>query len=234
MGLGDAMPVSTPRERPLIFSGPSVIQIQKGLKTQTRRTKGLERINENPNDWSFCCRQDGIFHFINESDQHVSLRLLCPYGVPGDRLWVREMFREFDDGDVFYRTHFGNSIPVHADDDPAVRKWQSSMFMPRKFSRLILEITDVRVQRVQEISEEDAKAEGMIGSPLNGKVWYRDNFAGFWDSINAKRYPKTSHNPKKLTATLKDERKRGIYSWHSNPWMWAISFRRIAEALYVS
>jgi len=78
--------------------------------------------------------------------------------------------------------------------------------MPRWASRITLEVTDVRVQRVQEISEEDANAEGMVGSPLHGKFWYRENFAGLWDTINAKRG----------------------HPWASNPWVWAITFQRLA------
>jgi hypothetical protein len=124
-----------------------------------------------------------------------------PYGQPGDRLWVRETFAT-GYGAVFYK----------ADDDLAtcgmVVPWKPSIFMPRELSRITLEIAGVRVERVQDISEKDARAEGC--EPMHrddlGQTFrtYRRGYQSLWDSINAKRG----------------------YGWDANPWVWVIEFRR--------
>ena len=162
----------------------------------------------------------------------------CPYGVPGDRLWVREAFavREHDgedainpDGRKFSEvcysatprvgirtpplvfeskpydpmTYLDESTPLEQHSLGWPLKWRSPILMPRRFARLVLEVTEVRVERLQGISDEDANAEG------HGMTWGRGcfhrSFAGGWDELNAKRG----------------------YSWDSNPWVWVVSFRRI-------
>jgi hypothetical protein len=135
---------------------------------------------------------------------------LCPYGDPGDLLWVRESFVTTPayDGlgstDVLYRED-----PMYDGMQPGdfAWRWKPSIHMPRKFSRITLRITGVRVQRVREITDEEAIAEGVqvAGRPevnelSQGKFVHA--FGSLWDSINAKR----------------------SYSWESNPWVWAISF----------
>jgi hypothetical protein len=127
-------------------------------------------------------------------------RVFCPYGVAGDQLWVKETFCK--DGDkIAFRDDGWIGCP--SDDG----KWTPSIFMPRAASRIQLEVTEVRVQRVQEISEEDAIAEGVEGhrpSVVDGRM-YRRPYEILWDSINAKRG----------------------FGWAVNPWVWAITFRRI-------
>jgi hypothetical protein len=124
-----------------------------------------------------------------------------PYGIPGDRLWVRETWtpdcvsedaaKELGRAPVHYRAD--GEAPEYLN-----LKWRPSIFLPRKYSRITLEITDVRVQRLQEISEDDAQAEG--------RSLVKDSPLGYlpdtWDSINAKRG----------------------FGWGANPWVWAISF----------
>jgi hypothetical protein len=123
-----------------------------------------------------------------------------------------------------------------------------SIFMPRWASRITLEITDVRVQRVQEISEEDARDEGIqrqLLPDLKGNRFHwgdvtrdrcataKDAFRALWDSINGKRAgktDKTSHSPRKRGATVKVEEKLARlapYCWSANPWVWAITFKRV-------
>jgi hypothetical protein len=138
----------------------------------------------------------------------------CPYGQPGDLLWVRETFaKRYTDAE---RDFFADSIMYRADGGCIIEpRWTPAIHMPRWASRLTLRITDVRVQRVNEITEEDAKAEGIEfsgGYYLGGihavkgtlQCWptAREAFTHVWDSINAKRG----------------------YSWESNPWVWAITF----------
>lgn len=146
----------------------------------------------------------------------------CPYGNVGDVLWVRETWCS---GDCFYQLHENDtpSVVAYRADKSAIRfnaltphpiperdiqtwnwnkvTWRPSIFMPRWASRLKLRITDVRVQRLQDISEEDALAEGVEDSADHS---HRDWFSRLWDGINGKTYP-----------------------WESNPWVWAVSFERI-------
>jgi len=202
--------VST-KERPILFSGPMVRAILDGSKTQTRRVakhplaQAAVRINSYKGQSEFdCILPDGTGGIIQ-----------CPYGNPGDRLWVRETFAQDVagcPGGISYRAdHFDpkGDGPAHP------MKWRPSIFLPRRGSRILLEITDVRVQRLQEISEGDARAEGVsdggclscgnpepcgCGSPQPDA---RDGFAWLWQSIH------------------------GSDGWHANPWVWAITFRRL-------
>jgi hypothetical protein len=218
--------MKTSKERPIIFQGWGMVAIRENRKIQTRRIAQFKPMpSEQGLDVTVPSLKLGtymtghpetgyvLYSMRGSCWNQVTERLFCPYGVPGDRLWVRETFREFDDGDVFYRADFGKSIPVHADDDPAIWKWQSSMFMPRRLARTLLEITEVRVQRVQEISEEDAKAEGVVfyrvAKESDPHDWYPEGYKASyrlgWDAINAKRG----------------------FGWNVNPWVWVISFRRL-------
>lgn len=126
----------------------------------------------------------------------------CPYGTVGDRLWVRETWLQVPAGIAFRADggdHYGAGGKL---------KWRPSIFMPRAASRITLEVTGVRVERLQGISEDDAEAEGVAAEPHNGSCVDRRCFvkayASLWDSLNAKRSP-----------------------WSSNPWVWVLSFRRI-------
>lgn len=138
----------------------------------------------------------------------------CPYGIPGDLIYVRESFAfgaGYDDmppRDVPQESHIRRWFK--ADTNQRIidgrGKWRPPMFMPRWVSRYTLRITDVRVQRVQDITNEDAVAEG-IGTPRDIRYVAQDCFKPLWDSINADRG----------------------YSWESNPWVWAITFEPIAQ-----
>lgn len=203
------------KERPIIFSAPMVRAILEGRKTQTRRVVTLPR-------WVEPCNEDHDFELDGEPEwPHAISRktgclaaMECPYGQPGDRLWVRETWHSSPHFDCLYRSDY--------DDGAVLAKvvahggWRPSIFMPREFSRITLEIIDVRVQRLQEISANDVLAEGFIfstkfelGTGYGLPNWSRGvehsaAFAALWDEINAKRAP-----------------------WASNPWVWAITFRRI-------
>lgn len=213
------------KERPILFSSPMVLAILEGRKTQTRRIMNLIEFQPctasgDGWDWDFRDRR-GRWNSYTTKQLVESKR--NPYGTPGDRLWVRETWGRCDRDRVIYR----------ADDIDALAKernwvswptWRPSIFMPRWASRITLEVTEVRVQRLHEISEEDAKAEGVTPyTPPDGHISldqrvpgpgfdrcrlgdqpHRLPFADLWDTINGKRAP-----------------------WSSNPWVWAISFRRV-------
>ncbi|MFN3323437.1 MAG: hypothetical protein ACK5AZ_08075 [Bryobacteraceae bacterium] len=192
------------KERPIIFSGPMVRAILDGRKTQTRRV-----VRPQPKA---------------PMGPERKMRS-CPYGAPGERLWVRETFcvescrevgyypppfgdgrpiRHIYDGDEWLwweQPHYRSTDPTPQLDigvgDPGVR-WRPPMFMPRWASRITLQISKVRVERLQEIRLEDAWAEGI--PPDSGDAIAA--FADIWDRINAKRG----------------------FGWDANPWVWVVQF----------
>lgn len=141
---------------------------------------------------------------------------LCPYGQVRDHLWVRETFSM--NHSTHYATRQGNApsgILYRASWDKDTdyydrpfdgdRKWRPSIFMPRAYSRITLEITDIRVERLKDVSDEDAMREGIhaLGQGI-GEMSAREVFSKLWDTINGKRA-----------------------SWESNPWVWVITFKKI-------
>jgi hypothetical protein len=169
-------------------------------KTQTRRVMKLDEITA-----------AGIRGIMRGTGPVFAF---CPYGQPGDRLWVREAFfaedglalrREHQRGQVYYRANV--NIPVSF-------KWKPSIHMPRWASRITLEITKVRVERVQEISEEDVRAEGI---QVVGYGDYPDQFSG-------------KHLYQELWDKLNREREGGKYAWARNPWVWVLEFRRLDDS----
>jgi hypothetical protein len=181
------------KERPILFSGGMVRAILDGSKTQTRRI--AKEFNEMPS-------LDGILRrFPNQEG--------CPYGTPGDRLWVRETFAQGVEGCPGGISYRADHFDPKGDGPAHPMKWRPSIFMPRASSRILLEITDVRVQRLQEVSADDCRAEGHPADwsrspdPEVHNDAARDWYMDLWQSIN------------------------GSDSWHANPWVWAITFRRL-------
>lgn len=180
------------KERPILFSAPMVRALLAGTKTQTRRVCKLEVRSGMP------------------EPEMLSLLRCCPYGKPGDRLWVRETWNRFDGWEGYFYAADDHSFGIGADDDPDhipehALRWKPSIHMPRAASRITLEVTGVRVERLQEISEADAKAEGaaMHNSPAAMLTGYRTGYRLLWDSIN------------------------GPGSWDANSWVWVVEFRRV-------
>lgn len=201
------------KERPILFSGAMVSAILDGTKTQTRRVvKPQPYIDEMGNAcWNglnFGQSADKVPHFQSLASPIPSSktkRVHCPYGKPGDRLWVRETWaRDSEDDALFYRADVGSGNEAddwqrNIDDGANGYRWRPSIHMPRWASRITLEVTGVRVERLQEISGSDAVAEGVRSRlPDNGiaVAEYRD----LWEAIN------------------------GAESWSANPWVWVIEF----------
>ena len=213
------------KERPIIFSTESVRAILDGRKTQTRRVK-------DPQPLSYCgfkygIDEDGEWYELHHYGRFPMVeriypaKKLCPFGVPGDQLWVRETYivRQLRtipslNKRVFYKadSHWScdklkvTLVPLNESRNSSycLHAWKSPLFMPRKFSRLTLEITDVRCERLQDITEEDAKAEGIILDPtcvLNSHIGH---YSLLWDKLNAKRG----------------------FGWDTNPWVWVIEFKK--------
>jgi hypothetical protein len=169
-------------------------------------------------------RTTGAYLLCNRTDGDDGIHVArCPHGEIGDRLWVRETFMgpaHIGDGEqgcvgfgVLYRAdnsfvedRFGCGCEGPCSGVRIEHPWKPSIFMPRWASRLTLKITDVRVERVQSISEEDAKAEGITEDyPEHECNSFADGYRWLWDSLNAKRG----------------------YGWDVNPWVWALSFGRV-------
>ncbi len=220
-------------DRPILFSVAMVRAILAGKKTQTRRLVKDPR-RRTPNGVELLTRwtDDDPRAKVRVTDRGAvavdtcggvaAPILLSPYGAVGDRLWARETWVKTSTGDVLYRER-GDRWPY---------AWRPSIFMRRTESRITLEVTDVRVERLQSITEADARAEGAsldVGCPCEGDDedpgphvplcrWTRESwpgetpidvedphrmaFAALWDSINAERA-----------------------AWSENPWVWAVSFR---------
>ena len=199
------------KERPMLFSGEMVRAVLEDRKTKTRRVVKFDesgRVRLGKRCWHI-------------EDPNVILG--CPYGQPGDRLWVRETSVRFTgcaqngkpwgavpfmlspDGDPYKAMLpiIGNEKPVASLNRAAACVTVPSIFMPRWASRINLEVVSVRVERVQDITEDDAMAEG-VGRTA-GYMGHRMCFKTLWDSINFKRG----------------------YGWDLNPLVWVVEFKRL-------
>lgn len=208
-------------DRPILFSGQMVRAIIEGRKTQTRRVFRWQGPKGYPHSWDHAIIDNPagvqrlLVPFNHPDDAHLAWGesgYHRHYGPadPGDRLWVRESIdkmAECGDDEIAYKADWPG--------DARGLGWRPSIHMPRWASRLTLTVTDVRVQRVQEISEADARAEGTdpttcanVVAPADGFPSYRSAFGILWDSINAKRPGR---------------------SWSANPWVCAVSFSVIRK-----
>jgi hypothetical protein len=224
-------------ERPILFAGPLVRALLDGRKTQTRRLLGREARHvgfiggsgerDDPARWGYWCEDSWgrwavLARGLDEHHAHGSVSIPCPFGVPGDRLWVRECWGlvrpddptcwhrgsvrgltrdDLRDWAIAYRADWG------ANQDACF--WRPSILMPRWASRLASPIVDVRVERLQAISEEDARAEGVepaIDILVGGEPTHRAAFAALWNSL-------ASDGAR----------------WSDNPWVWALTFKRVEE-----
>lgn len=192
-------------EKPILFSTPMVQAILDGRKTQTRRiikAPVMRNVRE-PDSVLF----DGkACKFRWFGDDVIGGFEIKPKYQPGDILWIRETWSKDENGEYVYRTNYGTT-----EDDsfpPSMFKWKPSIHMPREAARIFLRVTNVRVERIQEIAAQDAKEEGIhepyIASETGYETEMRGQFRDLWDSLNAKRG----------------------YGWDSNPWVWVISFER--------
>ncbi|MDQ9425224.1 hypothetical protein [Serratia marcescens] len=211
------------KERPVIFNGEMVRAILDGRKTQTRRVMKVQPkpSETRPGDFWFSSKKlESMVHVSDFTpgnspiaDCHLFFQEhCCPFGQAGDRLWVRETF-----GDC------GNRLVYRADTEDGaasqVKCWVPSIHMPREACRILLEITAVRVERLNDISEEDAEAEGIDMEALydsqdcydciadhnmTGRPTVKGAFKYLWESIY------------------------GVDSWNANPWVWVIKFKQVS------
>lgn len=254
-------------ERPIIFSAPMVRAILEGRKTQTRRVLAWKPREDGLN-LAFTGLMPGCYSCDNPASGYVlrsrgagscwndrTWPAHCPYGAAGDRLWVRETWQAWRQTNVEYdewepetaKDRMRDARIVYRATSDSLGPWRPSIFIPRWASRIALEVADVRVQRLQEISDEDARAEGVEPyTPPHGHISpeqrvpgpgfdrcrlgdqpYRLPFADIWDRINGKSRPMLDDDGRRVL----DDSDRPIMvasrSWASNPWVWALTFKRI-------
>lgn len=187
-------------DRPILFSGAMIRALLAGTKTQTRRVVKLP-------PGAVVEAWDG------KTTPSFEGAIVCPYGVPGDSvLWVRETWQCHStlnsDPIVHFRADASfKPVPIEPGTEVEFKGgWRPSIFMPRWASRITLEVTDVRVERLQAISVEDCIAEGLSTQLRENEAVcdLRDQYRDLWDSINATRAP-----------------------WASNPWVWVVEFKRV-------
>ena len=199
----------TTKERPILFSAPMVRALLDGSKTQTRRLVKPQPdiVFAGPIPGAGIC---GKYTHDDEKHGRLGVHIPCPYGQPGDRLWVRENFAHiYRDNSLPERRSFEDVAYMangHSIDIGAYGSWKPSIHMPRWASRITLEISSVRVERLQDITRGDAMAEGCpfpnMAQGNDPRQWYEQ----LWGEIN------------------------GPDSWATNPWVWAIEFKRINQA----
>ena len=209
------------KERPILFSAPMVRALLAGTKTQTRRVvnaRAWQDAGVAPHAQCIDVGGDTVTWYDNDGE-HSARFPVCPYGQPGDRLWVKETWKADQIWDSFRPLDIpeGEAI-LYRGDHHATRiipfvwgRGRPSIFMRRWMSRLTLELTSVRVERLNDISEEDAIAEGIDaevtprapGDPYLPVRNPSDRYRDLWESLN------------------------GAGSWAANPWVWVLSFRRV-------
>ncbi len=212
---GDAM--SQVKERPILFSAPMVRAILSGQKTVTRRALKVQPHLDVSGNFCVGGANYGQDIYGKPVTKHF-VSSHCPYGQPGDRLWVREAWRADAQVNTIAPRELSHGEPIQYPADGATRqtgcsmitpgKTRPSIHMPRWVSRTLLEITDVRVERLQDISEAQALDEGVMSCEADidpDGIGYSplELFGGLWTMIN------------------------GDGSWQSNPWVWVVELKRL-------
>lgn len=218
------------KEIPILFSTPMVQAELEGRKTKTRRTAGLDTLNKDPNDWQFEWAEPmrNLWTFTQKSSlNEESLRdktfnqfqTKCPYGQPGDLLWVRETLYQNGELGLEYvaNKEYIDEAIIPDDYGPYGGSYSfrniPAIHMPKWAARIWLQITNIRVERLQDITEEDAQAEGMEkmdDSPFPYKL-YSSNTASCADAKTSFKFLWQNIN--------------GQESWDANPFVWCVSFK---------
>lgn len=203
----------------MIFNGEMVRAILDGRKTQTRRIMKNQPAGDYPDTPALIRSADGGFQWYGHYGESSIFN--CPFGAVGDRIWVRETWAEAGAGAPglkLYRADYPEHVPTHYENVPPVDeiRWTPSIHMPRWASRLTLEITVVRVERLNGISEKDAEAEGIDMEALFDAQDCYDCIADH----NMTGRPTATGAFKYLWESIYGEE-----NWQANPWVWVIEFK---------
>lgn len=225
------------KELPILFSTPMVQAILDLLKGMTRRTRGLEKINVDPSEWylqTLFLHATGRFTFAPRNPKKAIdfsdiIEVKCPYGKAGDLLWVRESFIEFPADHFNFRTE---PDPVF---EQAKTKWKPSIHMPKAAARIWLQVEEIRVERLHDISEEDMIGEG-IRIPTSERntpcfVLGHDNSAFSFLPDGCLADGATPPTQKQIRFAFWAElwcKINGRESWDSNPWVWVVKFKTLS------
>lgn len=211
------------KQTPILFSTPMVQGILEGRKTQTRRIiKHQPTIDPQTGDWLV----KGLAgnEEVHPIEDWVKLQPKdCPYGQPGDILWVRETWAPFT---AVIRVPRDYHYKASKDANLNGGKWKPSIHMPKAAARIWLEVVSVKVERLTDITEEDAIAEGIEGSAEEGYESYEIVHEG---KHKGKPSPHSIFNNRlaKFSFTELWESINGVGSWQANPWVWVIEFKRV-------
>ncbi|MFZ5440497.1 MAG: hypothetical protein ACOZQL_10840 [Myxococcota bacterium] len=218
-------------ERPILFSAPMVRALLGGSKSQTRRVAKIGDWPERGVVGSFSPAPEEyapeIFGAMLSNSRGAETLVPCPYGAPGDRLWVRETWAPAPPIAPLLR-HVGASprpepkALYRANPEQANLgvTWRPSVHMPRWASRITLEVTGVRVERVQDISEEDARAEGI--ERLDGARHLLQPWRDYWTTHEVMGFSKAATSFRSLWESI-----NGAGSWAANPWVWCLEFKLV-------
>jgi hypothetical protein len=241
------------KELPILFQGAMIRALLADTKTQTRRVAGLHVINAEPDRYDYLGIVSGPaepHYAFHDKLAGAQVLVRCRSGQRGDRLWVREngwerpfrtakMMRE---GADTWAPYYFDADGITEQDAADFKAWgfkrRPSIHMPRVASRILLEVTAVRVERLQAISEADALSEGIVAHRKGG--WHveqppqgiegtnhfgfktaRDAYRVLWESINPPTIPLLDEDGRTIGRQLNPAR------WEANPWVWVVSFRRI-------
>lgn len=201
------------KERPILMTPDNAQKCHDGTKTQTRRVIKPQPLHiswfEDQSGWCARVRED-----TGSAEHPAYVMVPCPYGVVGDQLWVREAFCLCGDE--------GSKKPLYrgqCEEYPSLKPiWKPSIHMPRWACRTVLEITDVRVERLQEIGEEDAIAEGVTRID-HGRAYY---FSAMRDDPDYRNWVDPTDAYKELWESI-----NGAGLWAQNPWVWVVAFRKV-------
>lgn len=218
------------KQRPLLMQTDMVQATYKGLKTNTRRTRGLETVNKAPDKYKFCRyeeRNDHVYAlFTGDNIPGPHLHIKCPYGKAGDIIWVKETWGKTPDFGYVYKadqTPEGEAIrQEYIKAGAKWAKWKPSIHMPYAAARLFLRIIDIRVERLQDINQKDAIAEG-VRNVSNHHQWY--NYLHPKHATPREMYV---HDPIHSFQTLWDSI-NGPGSFDRNEWIWVITFEKIEK-----
>lgn len=224
------------KEIPMLFTDEMANACRTGIKTETRRLRGLEEVNKNPDEWQYLLTENGYHEFVNK-DGYI-YKFKNHYGQEGDVIWVREAWKGTLVPDNYQKPirciQYRSDLWLKMIDEAEFEwfdnrfkdgrfKWEPNMFLRRVFARTFLRRTFIRCERLQDITEDGAKAEGANMDKLSDGINYAcPTRWGYWNDSNKDIYPRPTQAYKALWESI-----NGAGSWEANPWVIVVGFQKI-------